>query len=237
MSSLYHMPMFAAPVSAAMSMRDRSLIVAGVVLVHASLMWSWAALPNLSKPAHHEMSVSISMPSPPQTVAAKPERQPVAKPKPIEPPRQQPVPKAETPLPKVETPAAPVESPTPPSPAASTASAQPVAAASVQPENAAPGLPDQEPDYKAAYLNNPKPAYPMVARRMGWEGRVVFSVEVLASGLPGQIRVHQSSGHEALDNAALQVLRRFRFVPARKGGQAVDSQQRVPFTFNLKEAE
>jgi len=57
---------------------------------------------------------------------------------------------------------------------------------------------DTAPDYKAAYLNNPRPSYPMAARRMGWEGRVVLNVEVLATGYCGDANVFQSSGHDVL---------------------------------------
>lgn len=100
-----------------------------------------------------------------------------------------------------------------------------------------PPLPDREPDYRAAYLDNPPPAYPMVARRMGWQGRVVLNVEVLASGLPGQITLHQGSGHEVLDNAALQAVRGWRFVPAQQGGEAVTKWFLVPIPFVLQDAE
>jgi protein TonB len=103
------------------------------------------------------------------------------------------------------------------------------------PVNASPSLPDREPDYQAAYLNNPLPAYPMVARRMGWQGRVVLNVEVLESGLPGQIKLHQSSGRDVLDNAAMQAVRGWRFVAARQNGQAVAKSFLVPIPFILKE--
>lgn len=200
-----------------MPLRDRALIVAGVALMHVSLLWSWISLPNLPKPANHEMSVSVMLPSLPQPVPAepKPELKPAVKPKPTEPQRVQPAP---------DTPA---ETPQPPSLAQSSAPAQPVAAP--------PSLPDREPDYQASYLNNPAPAYPMMARRMGWQGRVVLNVEVLASGLPGQIKLHQSSGHDALDNAALQAVRGWRFVAARQGGQAATKWFLIPIPFILKE--
>ncbi|MFA6922067.1 MAG: energy transducer TonB, partial [Gallionella sp.] len=80
------------------------------------------------------------------------------------------------------------------------ASPPPVAAA---PAVAVAPVVDTEPDYKAGYLNNPRPAYPMVARKMGWEGRVILNVEVLAEGTCGAINVLTSSGREALDNAAI----------------------------------
>lgn len=218
MSPMYCMPMFVVQNPVALPLRDRLLVVALVVLAHASLMWSWTALPSLSKPVHHEMSVSLALPSPPQAAEPEPAPQPVTKPRPVAP----------QPVPQVAKPAAPAEAPAPP-PVANAAPAQPV--------NAAPGLPDREPDYQAAYLHNPIPAYPMTARRMGWQGRVVLSVEVLADGHAGQIKVQQSSGHEVLDNAALQAVRGWRFVAARQGGQAVSKWFLVPIPFILKEAE
>jgi protein TonB len=202
-------------------LRSRSLIVASVALAHILLLWSWVSLPNLSKPAHHEMSVSVTLPSPPQPAPAEPKSEPVAKPKPVEPRQVQPAPQA--------APETPVETPQSPSPVSSNTPVQPVAAS--------PGLLDREPDYQAAYLNNPIPAYPMVARRMGWQGRVVLNVEVLASGLPGQIKLHQSSGHDVLDNAAVRAVSGWRFVAARQGGQVVNKWFLVPIPFILKEAE
>ncbi len=206
----------------ALPLRDRSLVVAVVVLAHVSLLWSWVSMPRLSRPVHREMSVSLALPGPPQAAAVEPAPapQPAAKPRPVEPQRVQPAP-------QVMAAAAPVEPATP-----AVANAMPA-----QPMNAAPGLPDREPDYQAAYLHNPIPSYPMVARRMGWQGRVVLSVEVLANGSPGQIKVQQSSGHEVLDDAALQAVRGWRFVAARQGGQAVSKWFLVPIPFILKEAE
>ncbi len=234
MTALYYMPMFAAG-SGVMPLRDRSLIVAVVVLVHVSLLWSWAALPSLSKPAHHEMSVSVVMSSAPQPAMAIPQPprpvtpQPVAKPTPV-------TPQPEIPQPRVEQPVAPAENPAPAPAAANPVPSQAPAVASAQTANAAPSLPDREPDYRAAYLNN-QARYPMAARRMGWEGKVVLSVEVLANGSPGQIKLHQSSGHEVLDNAALQAVRGWRFIPARQGGQAIAKEFLIPIPFVLKEAE
>jgi len=220
MNPMYCMPMPVVPNPAALSLRDRLLVVALVVIAHAALLWPWAGLPGLSRPVHHEMSVSMDMPSPLQAAPEKSEPQAVAKPK----PRSKPAEPLQ-PLAQAEKQAAAAETPPP-----AAASAAPV-------PHAAQGLPDREPDYQAAYLNNPIPAYPMVARRMGWQGRVVLNVEVLANGSPGQIRLQQSSGHEVLDNAALQAVRGWRFVAARQGGQAVTQRFLVPIPFILKEAE
>jgi protein TonB len=92
-----------------------------------------------------------------------------------------------------------------------------------------------EPDYKAAYLNNTPPAYPLAARRMGLQGRVVLHVEVLAGGGCGQINIHQSSGYAMLDNAALETVKTWRFVPARQGGSSVDKWFMIPVQFSLKD--
>ena len=220
MSSLAYPPVLTMMNPADLQLRERSLIVALVVLAHALLLWFLATMPSLPALAPHEMSVSIAaMPSPPQAAPAEPKPEPkpepVAKPKPVE----------RRVTPEVVTPIVPTETPVPTE----------VSSAPPQPVTAPPSLPDREPDYQAAYLNNPVPAYPMVARRMGWQGRVVLHVEVLASGLPGQVKLHQSSGHDVLDNAAMQAVRGWRFVAARQGGQVVSKWFLVPIPFILKE--
>jgi protein TonB len=206
--------------------RDRSFVVALVVLVHVLVLWFYTSSSDQSTSARREMSISMAMPSPPQAAAVEPKpvvkrvEKPVEKPKPVQQPQ---------PEPQVAAPDdAPVETP---------ALSQPAESASAQPENAPPGLPDREPDYHAAYLNNPVPAYPMVARRMGWQGKVVLNVEVLESGLPGQIKLHQSSGRDVLDNAAIQAVRGWKFVAARQNGQMVAKWFLVPIPFILKETE
>jgi protein TonB len=105
-------------------------------------------------------------------------------------------------------------------------------------QNATPPSPvvlDAEPDYKADYLNNPRPPYPMVARRMGYHGKVVLDVEVLAEGKAGDVKLHQSSGYDILDNAALQTVKTWRFTPARHFGQAVTQRFLVPIKFSLED--
>lgn len=209
----------------ALPLRDRLLVVVLVVLVHVALLWSWAAIPGLPMPTHHEMSVSVALPGLPQAAALKPELepQPAVRRQSVESGRVRPEPQIATADVAVDTPA-PLSSVT-------------TGGASAQAANASAGLSDREPDYLAAYLQNPPPSYPMVARRMGWQGRVVLNVEVLSSGLPGQVRLQQSSGHDVLDNAALQAVRGWRFVAARQGGQVVTKWFLVPIPFILKEAE
>lgn len=116
------------------------------------------------------------------------------------------------PLPPVETRAAPSAPPAPP----------------------APPAPIVPPNFNANYLDNPAPAYPPLARRMGEEGRVLLRVYVEASGLPSKIDIRTSSGSERLDQAALEAVKRWKFVPAKQGDQAVPAYVVVPISFNLR---
>ena len=92
-----------------------------------------------------------------------------------------------------------------------------------------------EADYKAAYLNNPRPPYPFAAVRQGAEGRVLLSAEVLPDGRAGRVSLEKSSGHALLDAAALNTVRSWRFTPARKGGVATAQTVSIPIDFNLQD--
>ena len=91
------------------------------------------------------------------------------------------------------------------------------------------------PKANAAYLHNPKPLYPAMAKRQQWEGKVILKVKVLASGAASEVSIQTTSGHEILDEAALEAVRQWHFVPAKRGGQPVDSWVGVPINFNLLE--
>jgi protein TonB len=88
--------------------------------------------------------------------------------------------------------------------------------------------------YDVTSLNNPKPPYPLAARRNGAQGRVILSVQVSASGVSNTVQLKRSSGHAVLDNAALQTVRHWRFVPARRGDAPVESWVDVPIIFRLE---
>ncbi|WP_424672255.1 energy transducer TonB [Candidatus Binatus sp.] len=90
----------------------------------------------------------------------------------------------------------------------------------------------------ADYARNPPPAYPVIARRRAEQGTVTVSVLVGADGSVERAEVADSSGFDALDDAALETVRsRWRFVPARHGGIAVESWVLVPIRFALTEAK
>ena len=89
----------------------------------------------------------------------------------------------------------------------------------------------------ADYARNPAPIYPAVARRREQQGTVTVKVLVGADGSVERAEIADSSGFDALDAAALETVRsRWRFVPARYGGLAVESWVLVPIRFALLEA-
>jgi periplasmic protein TonB len=49
--------------------------------------------------------------------------------------------------------------------------------------------------------------YPSTARLNGWEGKVVLRAVIRADGHLSEVKVHRSSGYDALDNAAIEAIR------------------------------
>ena len=89
------------------------------------------------------------------------------------------------------------------------------------------------PSSSAAYLRNPKPAYPSMSRRLGETGRSVIRVLVGADGSAKNVRLQRSSGFDRLDQAALDAVRRWRFVPGTRGGVPEDMWFNVPIDWRL----
>jgi len=84
-------------------------------------------------------------------------------------------------------------------------------------------------------VRNRPPAYPWLARIQGWEGMVMLQVRVEPDGRASQVQIVKSSGHPALDQAALQAVSQWKFLPATRGGRAVGSTVKVPVRFRLTE--
>lgn len=84
-----------------------------------------------------------------------------------------------------------------------------------------------------AYLRNPLPPYPRVAREHGWEGTTLLQVEVLDDGSGGKVQILKSSGHEVLDEAAVKAVQSWQFLPARSGDSPVRSLVEIPFSFRM----
>jgi len=98
----------------------------------------------------------------------------------------------------------------------------------------APAAPPTPARFEAAYLRNPAPVYPQESRRRGEEGRTLLRVRVLADGSPEEVHLHLGSGFERLDQAAIDAVRRWKFVPAQQGGSAIAAWVIVPIQFSLR---
>lgn len=112
-------------------------------------------------------------------------------------------------------------------------SSAPREAAAPAPRSAAP-VADSPPRFDADYLSNPAPDYPAASRQLHEQGSVQLRVFVTADGRAGDIRVHQGSGFERLDQAAIDAVRRWRFVPARQDDGPVAAWVIVPINFTLR---
>ncbi len=110
-----------------------------------------------------------------------------------------------------------------------------VAEAPKAPEKAEPVVEEkiEPPRFGVAYLNNPAPDYPALSRRQGEEGRVLMKVLVSADGAAEEVQIEKSSGSDRLDNAAVNAVKRWRFVPAKRNNQPLRAEVFVPINFSL----
>jgi periplasmic protein TonB len=90
---------------------------------------------------------------------------------------------------------------------------------------------------QASYAYAPKPEYPAPARREGKEGRVLLRVLVDEQGKSKSVEIDDSSGSEALDRAAAEAIKRWRFSPARYGNKSVESWVKIPIDFRLTDVQ
>jgi protein TonB len=95
--------------------------------------------------------------------------------------------------------------------------------------SAATGAPAQ--DLKTS--NRVEPAYPSASRRAGEEGTVRLKVLVDEKGRPRDVSIANSSGFSRLDQAAMEAVRKWRFVAATDGTNAITAWTQVAITFRL----
>lgn len=89
------------------------------------------------------------------------------------------------------------------------------------------------PSFNAAYLRNPKPAYPKLSKRLGEQGKVLLKVKVSQAGIAEQVYIKNSSGFSRLDTVAQNTVQNWRFTPAQRNGQPISDWVIVPIVFNL----
>jgi len=109
----------------------------------------------------------------------------------------------------------------------------PHAPAGTSVESGRADLPAIGPSYEAAYLNNPAPPYPTAARRLKLQGTATVRVMVSADGRPTSVTLEKGSGARILDEAAVEAVRHWSFVPARRGDKAIAAVVDVPLRFRL----
>jgi len=228
-----------------------ALVAAGVLAVHALALWAVLTAQPTPAPEPLEPPQVISAtliapdPKPPsrQPEPVKPAPKAVTMPRPAAPPQPAPVP-----LPQPARPVTSTPSPVAPSSAPQAAPAAPAAAsthATASPQAAAPAAPAATPSPAAApkvelpstsadYLNNPKPPYPPLSKRLNEQGLVVLRVHIEADGSASKAEIRTSSGYDRLDQAALQTVLRWRYVPGKRGGVAEAMWFNVPINFVLE---
>lgn len=164
---------------------------------------------------------------PPEPVKPKPE---VKKPKPEPKPKPKPEPKPIVEAPPSEkaiTQEEPVEEESAPPPAQ-----QQVATPTAEKNNTL-GAPVTPPQEDANHLNNPRPAYPSLSRRLREQGTVLLEVLILTNGSVGEVRLKESSGFKRLDETAMKAVKQWRYTPARRGDEAIEFWYLQPIEFAL----
>ncbi len=211
---------------------SRSVVIAGcVVLFHAAALWALQS--GLLRRAA-EVVVPIDVLSefiespkpvepPPPAPPPEPKRQvtksppPTPRPQAIREPRPTPAPNAPTGSVEPPPPPAPIAAPAPPAPPA-----------------APPAPPSLElPSSNAEYLQNPKPVYPVISKRLGEQGKTIVSVLIGVDGLPQRASIRTSSGYERLDEAARTAVMSWRYVPGKRNGVAEPMEFNVPINWVL----
>ncbi len=217
---------------------SRNAVIAGsVVVLHVAALWALQSgllrrAAEVIVPAE-VLSEFIAPPAPPAPPPPKPAPPPPPKPAPPKAaPRPAPMPVAvPSPAPAPNAPTGIVE-PQPPAPPIEAPAAPPAPAPAPPAPPAPPKI--ELPSSDAAYLNNPKPTYPAISKRLGEQGKVVLRVLIGTDGLPQKVEINKSSGFDRLDRQAQDAVMRWRFVPGKRNGVPETMWNLVPVNFVLE---
>lgn len=216
-------------------MSRNAMIALSVVVFHVAALWALQS--GLLRRAV-EVIVPVALlsefieppaprvtPPPPAPVPVKP--QPVVtKPQPAPPPPLAAIP---DPTPAPAAPTGVIDPP--PAPPVFV----PVAPVAVAAPAAPPAPPKVElPSSDADYLQNPKPPYPPLSKRLGEQGKVVIRVLINVNGTADKGEIKRSSGFDRLDQTALSTVLRWRYVPGKRAGVAETMWFDVPINFVLE---
>lgn len=222
------------------------------VVLHALIVEAMQSL-NAQKPHKPEIVVEaalIALPkpksesqrsSPPPLTVPKPEnpeQRKKTKPKPV----VKPTPK---PLPELSRKAEPVEAPVPvlAAPAESAASPESPAPPVLNAIAAETATPNREAATtsmsvdKSSYFDTLQTKYRSSRRVQDWkmQGTTILEVHCLASGTVASVKVSSSSGHDYLDDMAVDALKKARCIPKKLGTTTMDSVVSTKIEFKLKD--
>lgn len=229
-----------APVSLPAISRNAT-IVASVVLFHALALWALQTgllhrMVEIVVPAEIlvEIMAPPAAPTPPTPSIVPPRPAPTRQPRP---PVERPTPPAPVvvqPQPLAVAPSVTAEQPSAIAPAATTATAAAPVVSATPAQAPAPTARVELPSSNADYLNNPKPNYPPLSKRLDEQGKVVVRTLIGADGIAQKAEIKQSSGFDRLDRVALETALRWRYVPGKRAGVPEAMWFNVPFNFVLE---
>ena len=87
--------------------------------------------------------------------------------------------------------------------------------------------------YKIGTIQNPHPEYPLIARKKGWQGKLLLNVLVGKNGEVIDINIVKTSGFEILDKTSIETVKDWKFIPARIGKKRIEDNLNIPVSFKL----
>lgn len=88
-----------------------------------------------------------------------------------------------------------------------------------------------KPRYEMGQALTPRPKYPMMARRQGWQGRVALKALVAPDGRLLEVTLEESSGFAVLDQAAIKTVNRWQL---QASSSAASEWIWIPVEFRLR---
>jgi protein TonB len=224
-----------------LSRRAKIGVFASVIFFHVGIGWALASVQPQPLTVGDVASMEVRMVAAEQPPAAPPPEPQVDIPPPDDTPPPE-VPQLESmiqpPMPDLPPPdfpvVAPPPKPKPPPPKPQPPRPHPVQQAEPSPapaqpaQQAATAAPQTLSIFQVSYSVRPVPVYPAKERRAGHSGTTSIRAYIDPSGVPQSVVVEKSSGYPALDEAAVEAMRKAR---VNTGGRAFSVTG--PFTFNI----
>ena len=101
-------------------------------------------------------------------------------------------------------------------------------------DGALASAPVSMPNSEASELNNPKPPYPAISRKLREQGLVLLKACISTGGTLDGLEIRQGSGYLRLDQVALQTVKQWKFIPAKKGSTPIPMCYELPVKFTLE---